>query len=147
MLTGVPTLVREDESLEVVLRKLLRQRATGVGIVDSRGDLVGIISERELTDWHDRVVADLARQEAPAPGEYARRLRTMTAASIMVRPGPALDASTPLGRATHLFRERGVARLPVTREGRLVGILTRTDVLRAMAARLHAEACVENPSD
>jgi nucleotide-binding universal stress UspA family protein/predicted transcriptional regulator len=147
MLTGEPILVREDESLDVVLRKLLRQGATGVGVVRTDGDLVGIVSERELTDWHDRAVEDLARQEAPAPGDYARRLRTMTAASIMVRPGPALDASTPLGRATHLFRERGVARLPVTRDGRLVGILTRADVLRAMAARVQAEAGVENPSD
>ena len=46
-----------------------------------------------------------------------------------------------------LFHERGVARLPVTRDGKLIGILTRTDVLRAMAARLQAEAGVENPSD
>jgi nucleotide-binding universal stress UspA family protein/predicted transcriptional regulator len=147
LLTGAPVVVREDEPLDVVLRKLLRQRVTGVGIVNTRGDLVGIVSERELTDWHDRVVEDLAHQEAPAPGAYARRLRTEIAASIMTRPMPALDAATPLGRATRLFRERGAARLPVARDGKLVGILTRTDILRAMAERLQAEAGVENPSD
>jgi nucleotide-binding universal stress UspA family protein/predicted transcriptional regulator len=147
LLTGAPVVVREDESLDVVLRKLLRQRVTSVGIVNTRGDLVGIVSERELTDWHDRVIEDLAHQRAPAPGAYARRLRTEIAVSIMTRPTPALDASTPLGRATRLFRERGIARLPVTRDGKLVGILTRTDILRAMAERLHAEAGVENPSD
>ena len=147
LLTGEPVVVREDESLDVALRKLLRQRVTGASVVSARGELIGIVSERELTDWHDRVLSDLARQEAPARGEYARRLRTETVASIMTRPTPALDASTPLGRATHLFRERGVARLPVTRNGKLVGILTRTDILRAMAARLQAEAGVEDLSD
>jgi nucleotide-binding universal stress UspA family protein len=147
LLTGEPVVVREDEPLDVVLRKLLRQRVTGACVVDDAGAPVGIVSERELTDWHDRVVTELALQDVPAPDAYARRLRSTTAGGIKTWPARSLDATTPLAQATHVFRERGVARLPVTRDGKLVGVLTRTDILRAMAARLQAEAGVENPSD
>jgi nucleotide-binding universal stress UspA family protein len=146
LLTGDPVIVREDESLDVVLRKLLRQRVTGACVVDDAGAPVGIDSERELTDWHDRVVTELAQQDKPAPDAYARRLRSTTAGTIKTWPAQSLDATTPLAQATRIFRERGVARLPVTRDGKLVGVLTRTDILRVMAARLQAEADIENQS-
>jgi CBS domain-containing protein len=131
----------------VVLRKLLRQRATFVGVVNARGELLGIVSERELTDWYDEVASGLARQSGPAPDAYARRLTATTAASIMTRPTVSLDTSAPLGQATRLFRERGAARLPVLRDGKLIGILTRADVLKVMAARFLAESGVQRPPD
>lgn len=147
LLTGEAVVVGPGESLAVVLRKLLRQRVGGVGVVSASGGLIGIVSERELTDWHDKVTAELARQNAPAPDAYAWRLLTATASSIMTRPALTLDASMPLGQATQVFRERGAARFPVLREGKLAGMLTRTDILKLMAARFQSEAGVENPSD
>jgi CBS domain-containing protein len=119
---------------------------TGACVVDDAGAPVGIVSERELTDWHDRVVTELAQQDKPAPDAYARRLRSTTAGTIKTWPAQSLDATTPLAQATRIFRERGIARLPVTRDGKLVGVLTRTDILRVMAARLQAEADDENQS-
>jgi CBS domain-containing protein len=140
LLTGEPVSVREDEPLALVLRKLLRQRHSGACVVDDGGVPLGIVSERELMDWHDRVVGELSQEVAPGPDAYARRLRSDTAGSIMTRPARSIDVTTPLARATHVFRERGLARLPVTRDGKLVGILTRTDILKVMAARMDAEA-------
>jgi CBS domain-containing protein len=133
LLTGEPVSVREDEPLALVLRKLLRQRASGACVVDDGGAPVGIVSERELTDWHDRVVTELALRDAPGPDAYARRLRSTTAGRIMTWPARSIDATTPLAQATHVCRERGVARLPVTRDGKLIGILTRADILKLMS--------------
>jgi CBS domain-containing protein len=147
LLTSEPVVVREDESLDVVLRKLLRQRTPVAAVVNVSGDPVGMVSERGLTNWHDKVVCDLAHQEPPARDAYARRMQAEAVAGIMTPLAPVLDASTPVDRAMHFFRERGVSRLPVMRDGKLIGILTRTDILKAMAARLRAEVGVENPSD
>src|SRR5581483_5798196 len=111
------------------------------------GELVGLISEDELIDWHDEVIGALARQEAPDPNEYARRLQADTAADIMTRPTPSIDESAPLGRVTRLLREHRAERVPVTREGKLIGIVTGTDILKVMAARLQETVGTENPSD
>jgi CBS domain-containing protein len=130
-----------------VLRKLLRWRVSGLPVVNASGDLVGLISEYELIDWHDDGAGALAQQDAPAPQEYAPRLQNDIAGDIMTRSTPPIDESVPFGRVTHLRRERRADRVPVTREGNLVGVVTGTDVLKAMAARVQALTGAENPSD
>ena len=147
VMTRHPVTVLDTEPLAAVLRKLLRWRVSGLPVVNARGELVGLLSENELIDWHDELAGVLAGQEAPDPDEYARRLQADTAGSIMTRPTPSIDESAPLGRVTRLLRERRADRVPVTRDGKLVGILTGTDILKAMAARLQATSGVENPSD
>src|SRR5947207_14342351 len=85
--------------------------------VNAAGELVGLVSEDELIDWHDAVVRALAKEEAPDPSEYARRLQTDTASDIMTHPTPAIDESVPLGRVTRLLREHRAERVPITHEG------------------------------
>jgi len=146
VMTRQPVTVLDTEPLSVVLRKLLRWRVSGLPVITSQGQLVGFVSEDELIGWHDTVVGELARQAGPGPDEYVRRLRAPVA-SVMTSPTPAIDEQAPLARATRLLRERRTDRLAVTREGNLVGILTGTDILKAMAARLQAASSGENPSD
>jgi CBS domain-containing protein len=144
-MTRHPVTVLDTEPLSVVLRKLLRWRVSGLPVVNAQGQLVGFVSEDELIGWHDTVVGELARQAGPGPHEYVQRLQAPVA-SVMTSPTPTIDEQAPLARATRLLREQRADRLAVTREGELVGILTATDVLKAMAARLQAVSSVENPS-
>jgi nucleotide-binding universal stress UspA family protein/predicted transcriptional regulator len=146
VMTRHPVTALDTEPLAVVLRKLLRWRVSGLPVVNADANLVGFISVDELIDWHDKVTSALAREEAQNPDEYVRRLQAHTA-SLMTRPTPEIHESAPLGRAIHLLRERQADRLAVTSEGKLVGILTRTDILKVMAARVQATCGVANPSD
>lgn len=146
VMTRHPITVLDTEPLSVVLRKLLRSRVSGLPVVNAQGELVGFVSEDELIGWHDTVVSELAGQTGPGPYEYAHRLEAPVA-SVMTSPTPAIDEQAPLARATRLLRERRVGRLAVTSEGKLVGILTATDILKAMAARSQAASGVENPSE
>lgn len=139
--------VRTDEPLVGVLRKLLRTRVGGIPVLDASNRLVGMISAQDLVEWHGNAIAKLTRQEGADPGEYARQLQTVTADRVMTKPSAVLDAAAPLGQAVRLFRERGVGRLPVTREGQVVGIVTLTDVLKTMAARYQATEGVESLPD
>lgn len=146
VMTRHPVTVLESEPLAAVLRKLLRWRVGGLPVVNAQGQLVGFVSEDELIGWHDTVVGELARQAGADQDEYARRLQ-VPVANIMVSPTPTIDEQAPLARATRLLRERRAGRLAVTHEGKLVGILTRTDILKVMAERLPAATGVEDPSD
>jgi nucleotide-binding universal stress UspA family protein/predicted transcriptional regulator len=130
--------VREDEPLSVALRKLLRRRVSGAPVVNAAGDLVGVLAEHDLLEWQARLIDALSEELTLEPSEYARRLEIDTVGQVMSHPAMTIDESTPLSAALHLFRERRFRRLPVTREGRLVGILARADVLRAMAAQWQA---------
>jgi len=135
VMTREPVVVRSDDSLAAVVRKLLRARVSTLPVLDCAGKLVGLVSAMDLADWHGRVTAELTREEAPDPHDYGRRLRAAKATDIMVRPAPVVDESAPLGQAVRLFRERRIGRLPVTRDGHLIGIVSVTDIVKSMAAR------------
>lgn len=128
--------VREDEPLLGALRKLVQRGASGAPVLDSQGAIVGVISQRDLLTWQERVVEAMARASSPTPTEYARRLRAQRVAAVMSSPPTTIAESATLGAALAIMRETGIHRLPVTNAGRLVGIVTGSDVLRALLARL-----------
>jgi len=129
-------LLQQDESLLVALRKLVRRRASGAPVLDSDGRLVGVISQRDVMSWHERAVEQLADQSVPDPDEYLRRLQTEQVRTVMTTSPTSIPESASLGVALALLRERGIHRLPVTRDGRVVGILTGSDILLAMLAQI-----------
>lgn len=130
--------LQEDETLVVALRKLVRRQASGAPVLDSAGRLVGVISQRDIMGWHERAVESLARQLVPGHDEYLRRLGTEQVRTVMTTSPTSVPESASLATALALLRERGIRRLPVTRDGRVVGILTGTDVLLAMLASVDA---------
>jgi nucleotide-binding universal stress UspA family protein/predicted transcriptional regulator len=130
--------VGKDEPLLVALRKLVRRGASGAPVLNADGTVVGVVSQRDLLDWQERVVDALTRASAPTPSEYARRLRAERVSAVMSSPPATIAESATLGAALAIMRQAGVHRLPVISDGRLVGIVTGSDVLRALLARLEA---------
>jgi CBS domain-containing protein len=128
--------LKEDESLVVALRKLVRRQASGAPVLDTDGLLVGVISQRDIMSWHERAVEALAQQSVPSPDEYLHRLRSERVRAVMTSSPTSIQESASLGVALALFRERGIHRLPVIREGRVVGILTGSNILLAMLAQI-----------
>lgn len=92
---------------------LTRHRFTALPVVDGAGDLVGIVSE-----------ADLLRD--PLDG---RRTRATTVGAAMARNVVTVSPDDPLDRARELMTERGYRLLPVVVDGRLVGMVSRRDLL------------------
>ena len=104
------------------------------------GALVGIISEYDLLDWQGKLVESVQREAIAGRAEYARRLEATTVREVMSQPPITIDESAPVNQAIELFRQHERRRLPVTRDGRLVGILTRGDIMRSMAAQWQSVA-------
>ena len=130
--------LQDDESLLVALRKLVRRRASGAPVLDVEGRLVGVLSQRDIMAWQERAVAQLAAQAVPDPDEYLGRLRTEPVRTVMTTSPTSIAEAAPLQAAMALLRERGIHRLPVTRDGRVVGIVTGSDLLLAMLAPIEA---------
>jgi CBS domain-containing protein len=140
-----PVTVRPDDSLEVVLETLRRHQLPGVPVVDDAGRPVGIVTESDL------VLADES-QELHLPHyfelfgglvfieplkRFEDRLRkafAATAEDLMTRDPDTISPDATVQEAAHLISRRGHNRLPVVEHGRLVGVVTRVDVLEALVA-------------
>ena len=124
MTTDVVT-VRPGSPIREAVGLLVKHRFTALPVVDSGGDLVGIVTETDLTA--------LRRHDARSP-----RLREEMAGPVPVcvaevaTPNPiTVQPWTDVADAVALMRETGHRSLPVVDGHRLVGIVTRGDVLRA----------------
>ena len=125
--------------LKDLARLLSERRISGVPVVDE-GTLIGVVSEADLLakqvgrPLSRRTPLDWIFGEQPSPWERRRRAAT-TVAEAMTAPAITVDVDRPLREAAALMVDRGVNRLPVLEAGRLVGIVTRADLVRAYLKR------------
>jgi CBS domain-containing protein len=127
--------VSEDETVISVARKLLRRRISGAPVLSRDGELVGVITEHDLLNWHAQVVNELEKNENSLdPTVYAERVSNETIEHLYNKPAVSIDEAADLNAATRILIDRRIRRLSVTSNGRLVGIISRADILKGMAA-------------
>lgn len=106
-------------------RLLTERRITGAPVVDAKGNLLGIVSQ-----------TDLVRHQGGAgehwPGEAAADAGQTPVLSLMTGSVVSCEEDTPLDEVARVMLDRRIHRVLVTREGRLCGILTAMDLLRAL---------------
>lgn len=117
MATRVLTLPPDMEIIKA-MTVLLDRRYSGAPVVNATGDLVGMLSKK------DCIRAALLASYHGKPGGVV--------ADYMSREVRTLDADTDLIKASEAFINSPFRRFPVLREGRLVGQISRTDLLRAL---------------
>lgn len=117
---------------------LLRHGISGLPIVDASGQLVGIVTEADLVSKEAyggrprRLLEVLADLVAGGETRWAVKGKGRTAAEVMTRSVETARPDEGLREAARRMVERGVKRLPVVEHGRLVGIVSRTDLLRTL---------------
>ena len=121
---------------------LLAERAISAVPVVEAGRLAGIVSEADLLHRHE-IGTDCALRGDPwwlrmfridsEPAKYVRS-HAVRVADIMTRKVAVVDPDTTLAEVADVLDRRGVKRLPVTRDGRVVGIVSRSDLVAALAA-------------
>jgi CBS domain-containing protein len=133
MTTDVAT-VAPGASLKDVAELLASKRISGVPVVDIERRVLGVVSEGDIVgieagDARDERGGLLGRLLWAAPPE---RLEARTAEEAMSAPALTISPHTEVAEAARTMIEAGVNRLPVVDpDGRLVGIVTRADLVRA----------------
>ena len=134
MTTEVLT-VRSDTSLKDAAEILARNRISGLPVVDGENHVVGVLSEGDIL-FKERGAQGkkgvLERWlDLPLP-EAAAKLEARTAGEAMTAPAVTIGRKRPLTEAANSMIDEGVNRLPVVDEDRrLIGIVTRADLVRA----------------
>ncbi|NJN58248.1 MAG: CBS domain-containing protein [Leptolyngbyaceae cyanobacterium SL_5_9] len=139
-----PIVVKPQTPLKEAIRLIAEKRVSGLPVVDDQNQLVGIISETDLM-WQETgatpppyimVLDSVIYLENPA--RYEQELHKalgQTVAEVMTKDAIATKPDQPLREAAQLMHDRDVRRLPVVDPaGKVVGILTRGDIVRFMAA-------------
>lgn len=134
-MTSEVEVVRPEALLKDVASILAEHRISGLPVVDDGGDVVGVVSEGDILLKETAEVPHgfqrlLHHKEASA---VASKVEARTAGEAMSAPAITVEPFWPLAEAAGLMVEHGVKRLPVVEDGRLVGILTRFDLVRAFA--------------
>lgn len=129
--------VQPEDTLRDAVDKMDLYQVSGLPVVDDEGRLVGVITEH-----------DIIRELLPHPGEAqteesyraewqdlatrAARVRGMQVKQAMTSNVIAVDENTDVLEAAAIMLQKKVKRLPVTADGRLVGIISRIDICQAV---------------
>lgn len=144
--------VGPDDSLSHAIRTMLQNEISGLVVLDSDGRLVGMITEGDLLRraetgthrsrprWIEFFMGSgrLAEEYVHTHGRKVGELMTVDPVSV--------TEETPLDEVIALMESRKIKRVPVVRGDKVVGIVSRANLLHALA-RLSGEAASGQPSD
>jgi CBS domain-containing protein len=132
--------VRPYSSVREIAKTFLARRISAVPVVDDQGKLVGIVSEGDL----------LHRSEAGTERQRPWWLLTLTenetlaaeyvkahgrkVADVMTRDVVTATPDTPLHEIATLLEKHSIKRVPIVRDGQLIGIVTRANLIQAVAS-------------
>lgn len=139
MTTWVAT-IGAGATLQEAARRMLERRISALPVIDGKDRVVGIVSEGDLVrraelgtsaarSWWLRLLA------LPAENAAADYLKThgTSVGDVMTRPVVSVRRATPLREVARLLEKHRIKRVPVLEAGRLVGIVSRADLVRRLA--------------
>jgi CBS domain-containing protein len=133
--------VSPGTDIHEIAETLLDNRISAVPVVDDRGQLLGIVSEGDLirrresgterhTSWWLRLLQnpnDLAEEYVKTHGR--------TAKDVMTREVIMVTEETPVGEIAELLEKHRIKRVPVVHDGKVVGIVSRANLLHGLVVR------------
>lgn len=130
--------VTADSTVTAAAQLMLSHHVSGLPVVDAAGAVIGMVTEGDLlrraeigTERHRARWLELLLGPGRLAGDYVRS-HGRTVGEVMTRGVAAITPATPLADAVALMEERRVKRLPVIDRGRLVGIVSRANLLAAL---------------
>ena len=140
--------VPPDATIAEAVEQMLARGISGLLVVDAGGTLVGIVTEGDLLhrdelgterrrSWWLRLIASPGRQAGDFTRTHGRRV-----ADVMTHDVLTVSADAPLADIVALMEERRVKRVPVLEGDRVVGLVSRADLLRALSVAAREQTAI-----
>ena len=141
--------VPPDLPVESLATLMAERHVSGVPVVDADGQLLGLVTDgdlmRRLSAKEDKPAsffAALLGSNADQALSYARA-HGRRAGDLMSRSLATVTEDATVEEVAHILETKRIRRVPVVRDGRLVGVVSRADLLRAVMAPVHAGPAAE----
>jgi CBS domain-containing protein len=142
VMTTPATYVMDQTPIQEVARLLLREGISAAPVLNEGGHLVGIVSEGDLVRrrsglsndrrswWLDLFEADTRHNQ-----QFLNYLQHhgLRAQDVMTRDVVAVTEDTPISLIADLLERHQIKRVPVTSAGKVIGIVSRADLLKAIS--------------
>jgi len=143
MTTEVITVGPED-SVETVIKLLVEHKISGVPVINEDREVLGIVSEGDLLVRNQKLHVPSYIQILGGiiylddPEEFKEDLKkavAFKAGDVMTESPLTVDEDTQVEELATIMSDAGVNRLPVIRDGKLAGIVSRADIIKSMAQK------------
>lgn len=135
------------------LAKVLTEHCiSGAPVVDQSGKVIGVVSQTDLVSARSGQSSGIplfhAAEDEPttAVGMHYEAMDGTRVEEIMTPGGISYDEETPVAELARAMTERHIHRVLVTRKGRLVGIVTTMDMIKALLPRPKRRKAVSRPA-
>ncbi|MFC2077170.1 CBS domain-containing protein, partial [candidate division KSB1 bacterium] len=118
-----------DMSIRKLIRLLETKKITGAPVVDDEGNLIGIISEKDIVV----AIEHLIKVYVSLDEQKEMRGKYNWVEGVMSRKVMTVDEDADCAEAFRLMSEKRFHRLPVVRDGKLVGIISSMDACRLLS--------------
>jgi CBS domain-containing protein len=134
--------VRADASLEEIAQLMATHHISGVPVVEDDGRVIGIVSEADLIDEekrHARLPRTALFGLYPMPEDVLRAAyrggQSLKARDVMTKKVITATEDRSVSELADMMITRRINRVPIVRDGKLVGIVSRADLVRAFAGK------------
>jgi CBS domain-containing protein len=134
--------VRPETKVSEVARLMAKHHLSGLPVVDDQHHVVGVVTELDMMvrnthfKWPNFIFIFDAMIPLELPGHYRERVEKVlgtTAAEVMSEPAVTIAPDALIDELAELMVNRRMNPIPVVADDRLVGIVSRADIIRVMA--------------
>lgn len=137
-----PVSVPSNAPMREVVRVMAEADTSGVPVVDGDGNVVGFVSDGDVASYLGKSELtffgpSLTLVHFADDGDFKARLADLLALNVMNVATPhviTVDSDDSIDEACHVLAERRIKKVPVVHDGKLVGTLSRRNIIRAIAA-------------
>lgn len=141
IMSGNVITVGPDEKVEAVAKLLLDNKISGVPVVDTEGKMIGIITEKDLmikaselkVPFYLTLFDSIIWLDNPL--RFNNAVKKYTASMVkeaMTEKVISVAEDTPIAKIVEIMQYENINRVPVLKDGELVGIITRHDILKSL---------------
>jgi len=132
-MTKDPIVIRDDTPIDKALKIMRENKVRRMPVLNDKGALVGIVSERDLLFASPSPATTLSIYEL----HYL--MSRIKVADVMTEEVITVTEDTPLREAARVMVDKRIGGLPVERKGELVGIITETDLFKIFLELLESQ--------